>query len=196
MNKRSHNLHTSTLELGNDFMLALQGYAPEVDIQSQFPAVDTPLRNDVEVPQFLAVSRDFVETITDRTARGLNTEGVPSKYAGIFPPANASASSRLLKTLVGNCIPLNHARELGTDLGHGEDMEQQTTRGRRWGRRGHGGHRAKTQGSRRNGGRCEAAHDTLCEKVCALCFDSISPTPVRVGVKKSIMRYQLFLPEM
>jgi len=81
INKRIRNLHTSIRdgELRNDFMLALQAYAPEADIQAEFPGADTLLGDYGDtVPPFATVWGDFVELVTDRTSQGLNAEDVPS----------------------------------------------------------------------------------------------------------------------
>jgi hypothetical protein len=106
IDKRIHNLHTSIRDgqLRNDFMLALQGYAPETNIQAEFPGADQLLGEYGDaVPPFATVWRDFVDMITDRTAHGLNAEDVLSstqKYAELFFFADALGRSRFLKTLV------------------------------------------------------------------------------------------------
>ncbi|KAF5374108.1 hypothetical protein D9615_008811 [Tricholomella constricta] len=107
IDKRIHNLHTSLQdgELLNDFMLALQAYTPEANIQAEFPAAGAHMffqkyRN--AVPAFATVWRDVVEMLTDKTAQGLDAEDVASsakKYAKLFALANALRLSPFLKTL-------------------------------------------------------------------------------------------------
>ena len=75
IDKRIHSLHTSIqdAELRNDFVLALQTYSPEPDIQAEFPGAGRLLGvcGDA-VPPFTTVWVDFVQRITDGTAQGLN----------------------------------------------------------------------------------------------------------------------------
>ena len=106
INKRIHNLHTSIRDgqLRNDFMLALQTYAPGANIQAEFPHAFRLLGEYGDaVPPFATIWRDFVDTITDRTTHGLNVEDVPSslqKFSEIYIYADALRRSPFLKTLV------------------------------------------------------------------------------------------------
>ena len=87
-------------QLRNDFILALQAYAPEADIRAAFPGAQVTLgdygvQSLALVPPFATVWRDFVGMITDRTAQlgGLNAPSSTQKcYAELFLLLNALVS--------------------------------------------------------------------------------------------------------
>ena len=117
IDERIHNLHTFIQggELHNDFRWALQTYAPETDIQAEFPGANTLLGcYRGAVPPFAPVWGDLVKMITDRTAHGLNAEDVPSstqKYPELFLLVDALGRSRFLKTLIDDHNLLNKDRK-------------------------------------------------------------------------------------
>ena len=106
IDKRIHSLHTSIqdAELRNDFVLALQTYSPEPDIQAEFPGAGRLLGAYGDaVPPFPTVWVDVVQRITDGTAQGLNMEDVPfsaKKFATLFHLADALGRSRFLNAIV------------------------------------------------------------------------------------------------